>query len=170
MTDSVIVPVAQDTPIAVDDIGGIRHQLVKVEFGDTDSATQVSASNPLPVSSTLQAGSAAVGSFRTTPAASSSLTEVSIDFATATTTAVVSATASQTTRLYKLQLMVGGATTLTWKDGSTALHGGYPMQAGATITLDFDGEPWFTTSANSALNLTSSAAVQVSGRAYYVKS
>ena len=36
--------------IATDDIGGIKHQLVKIEYGDADSATQVSASNPLPVS------------------------------------------------------------------------------------------------------------------------
>src|SRR6185295_10505078 len=37
--------------IATDDIGGVKHQLVKVEFGAADSATQVSASNPLPVAS-----------------------------------------------------------------------------------------------------------------------
>lgn len=35
--------------IATDDIGGVKHQLVKVEFGAADSATQVSAANPLPV-------------------------------------------------------------------------------------------------------------------------
>lgn len=36
--------------IATDDIAGVKHQLVKVEFGAADSATQVSAANPLPVS------------------------------------------------------------------------------------------------------------------------
>jgi len=35
--------------IAADDIGGVKHQLVKVEFGVADSATPVSSSNPLPV-------------------------------------------------------------------------------------------------------------------------
>lgn len=35
--------------IAADDIGGVKHQLVKVEFGAADSATLVSAANPLPV-------------------------------------------------------------------------------------------------------------------------
>lgn len=35
--------------IATDDIGGVKHQKVKVEFGANDSATQVDASNPLPV-------------------------------------------------------------------------------------------------------------------------
>ena len=35
--------------IATDDIGGVKHQLVKLEYGILDSATLVSASNPLPV-------------------------------------------------------------------------------------------------------------------------
>lgn len=34
--------------IATDDIGGVKHQLVKLEFGAADSATQVSNSAPLP--------------------------------------------------------------------------------------------------------------------------
>lgn len=36
--------------IATDDISGIKHQLVKIEYGALDSATLVSTSNPLPVS------------------------------------------------------------------------------------------------------------------------
>jgi hypothetical protein len=35
--------------IATDDIGGVKHQRVKVEFGADGSATDVSTSNPLPV-------------------------------------------------------------------------------------------------------------------------
>lgn len=35
--------------IASDDIGGVKHQRVKVEFGADGSATDVSAANPLPV-------------------------------------------------------------------------------------------------------------------------
>lgn len=35
--------------IATDDIGGIQHELIKVEFGTDGNATMVSASNPLPV-------------------------------------------------------------------------------------------------------------------------
>jgi hypothetical protein len=40
---------ATNVTVAGDDIGGVIHQLVKVEFGAADSATQVSAANPLPV-------------------------------------------------------------------------------------------------------------------------
>lgn len=35
--------------IATDDISGVKHQLVKMEFGKADSATQVSPDDPLPV-------------------------------------------------------------------------------------------------------------------------
>ena len=36
--------------IATDDISGVKHQLVKMEFGESDTATQVSSDDPLPVS------------------------------------------------------------------------------------------------------------------------
>jgi hypothetical protein len=36
--------------IATDDISGVKHQLVKIEYGIADSATPVSTTNPLPVS------------------------------------------------------------------------------------------------------------------------
>lgn len=35
--------------IATDDVGGVKHQRMKVEFGDDGSATEVSATYPLPV-------------------------------------------------------------------------------------------------------------------------
>lgn len=38
--------------IATDDIGGTKHQYVKVEFGVADTATPVSTANPLPVDQT----------------------------------------------------------------------------------------------------------------------
>jgi len=36
--------------VATDDIGGAQHQLVKVEFGDNDTASMVSKRHPLPIS------------------------------------------------------------------------------------------------------------------------
>lgn len=44
--------------VATDDIGGVHHQLVKVEFGAANSATQVDATNPLPT--TVISGTTAV--------------------------------------------------------------------------------------------------------------
>lgn len=43
--------------IATDDIAGVKHQLVKVEWGVADTATPVSAANPMPV---VQTGTHAV--------------------------------------------------------------------------------------------------------------
>jgi len=43
------VPTSVGATIATDDIGGVQHQRVKVEFGADGTATDVSAANPLPV-------------------------------------------------------------------------------------------------------------------------
>lgn len=51
MADNVQLnaPTTSGATIATDDVGGVQHQLVKVEFGTDGAATQVSASAPLPV-------------------------------------------------------------------------------------------------------------------------
>ena len=49
MADNIAITAGAGTTVATDDIGGVHHQLVKIEFGAADSATQVSSTNPLPV-------------------------------------------------------------------------------------------------------------------------
>jgi len=50
MADNITVaPAAEGVQYALDDVGGVLHQRVKVEFGEDGSATDVSAANPLPV-------------------------------------------------------------------------------------------------------------------------
>jgi hypothetical protein len=61
---------ATNVTVAGDDIGGVVHQLVKVEFGAADSATQVSAANPLPV---VQTGTPALPTGAATEATLSTL-------------------------------------------------------------------------------------------------
>ena len=52
MADNVLIN-AVTTPggatIATDEVGGVQHELVKVEFGSDGVATMVDAANPLPV-------------------------------------------------------------------------------------------------------------------------
>lgn len=79
---------------------------------------------------------------------------------------LVSATAGKTTKLYKAFLAISPAVTLRIKDNATLLTG--PMNL-SSITLDFDGEPWFVTSSNSSLVIHLASATQVSGRIYYIK-
>ena len=51
MTDNIVLnPGFGGDVIAADDVSGVQHQLIKVEYGDANSATQVSSGNPLPVS------------------------------------------------------------------------------------------------------------------------
>ncbi len=51
MADNVTLnsPTSAGAVIASDEIAGVQHQLVKVEFGADGAATQVSAANPFPV-------------------------------------------------------------------------------------------------------------------------
>lgn len=51
MADNVQLnaPTSSGATIATDDIGGVQHQLVKVEFGGDGVATPVSGADPLPV-------------------------------------------------------------------------------------------------------------------------
>lgn len=64
MADNTILNVGTGGDvIATDDIAGVKHQLVKLEYGAADSATQVSPANPLPVVQTgeLPAGTQNIG-------------------------------------------------------------------------------------------------------------
>jgi len=62
MADNVAIN-AVTTPggatIATDEIGGVQHELVKVEFGTDGNATMVSAADPLPVTDAAAASSLA---------------------------------------------------------------------------------------------------------------
>lgn len=50
MTDNVTTnPGSGGATFATEDVGGVHHQKVKVEFGPPDTATPVDADNPLPV-------------------------------------------------------------------------------------------------------------------------
>ena len=48
IVDNVAITAGSGTTIATDDVGGVQHQRVKVEFGADGSATDVSAAAPLP--------------------------------------------------------------------------------------------------------------------------
>ena len=98
------------------------------------------------------------------------LSEAKIDLNSIGDNTLVSAVASQTIRLYKIQFIVAADVDIIFKDGSTALTGLMTLFAGGSYILDFDKEPWYTTSSGSALVLNLSAAVQVSGRLHFVQS
>ena len=83
-----------------------------------------------------------------------------------TITAIAGVTGS-VIKVYKLFLVVTGAVTITFEDGSTALSGAMALSANGAITLDLDGQPWFPCSVGNAFNIIQSATTQVSGTVYY---
>lgn len=53
MADNVPITAGSGTSIATDDVGGVHYQKIKLAFGDADTATLVSGSDPLPISGTV---------------------------------------------------------------------------------------------------------------------
>ena len=93
--------------------------------------------------------------------------QVAVVSATATAISAPAAVTSQIIRIYKLFLVSAGTTNITFEDGTTALSGALPLVANGSITLDLDGQPWFTCTKGNAFTISNSGGVQVSGAVYY---
>lgn len=98
------------------------------------------------------------------------LTGLRINTAASGDTALVAAVAGQTTRVHSLRLSVAGAVIVQIKNGATVLEVFNFAGVGGALVLDFRSRPWYLTTANTALNINLSAAVQVDGRIEYVTS
>lgn len=98
-------------------------------------------------------------------------TRATINITTAATTAVVSATASQTTKVYRMMLNFAAPQTLNIASAATSLVGA-PMTfgAGGSLVLDFIEDIWFVTVANEALNFITTTTGTITGFVDYVKS
>ena len=97
------------------------------------------------------------------------LTRATVNITTATDTTIVSATASQTTRLHRFSLSISGACTLTWKSATTTLWA-KDFPSAADWSEPFSELAYVETAANEALVLTTSAAVTVKGVVAYKRS
>lgn len=84
---------------------------------------------------------------------------------------VVPAVSGKLTSVVRIFLVIGGVTSLTFKDGQNPQSGPLPLVANATFVLDMAKDrPWFqTTNVLNDLILNSSAAVQISGVIYYTR-
>ena len=156
MADNVAITAGTGTSIAADDISGVLHQRVKLSIGDDGAAVDASPLAPLPM--------------RPGHPATKVLTNAAVSVSSSGANALVSATAAQTTRVFRIVLMFHAATTAKFQSASTDLTGAMQFQAGQSLTLDYDGEPWFVTQANEAFNLNLGSAVTVTGFIQYEKS
>lgn len=86
-----------------------------------------------------------------------------IDENTADTFAIIAAPgAGKAIHVFGGYIIAGGATSITEKDGATAISGAAALAANSGFLI-----PPVRLSANSAYNITSSAAEQISGRVSY---
>ena len=99
----------------------------------------------------------------------SAVLSVAVVSSSATAIAAISGGSGSIIRVYKLFLVTGGTTTITFEDGSTTLAGGLPMVANGSITLDLDGQPWFTCGRANNFTIGNSGNLQVSGAVYYTQ-
>lgn len=93
-----------------------------------------------------------------------------INHAAATTIELVAAVAGQTITVWGFSVVTAGATTFYFSDGATALTGPMSLAALGSASEPQTAYPVYTLSPGKALNLTQSAAVQLSGRLYYTQS
>lgn len=127
-------------------------------------------------SSGAEVGAAVTGAPTGTQAAdqplwpTNDLTGLRINTAAGGDTPLVAAVAGQTTRVHSLRLSVAGAVIVQIRDGATVLEVFNFAGVGGAVVLDFRSRPWYKTTANTALNINLSAAVQVDGRVEYVTS
>ena len=155
MSDNTTYTEGSGITIATDDIGGIHHQRMKMEQGSDGTAADIAPTSPMAV----RPGHPSTGY----------LTNAAVNVTGAGDQTLVSATASQTTRVFRLFLVAAGVTNITIKTGSTSLSGVIPLTPNQGFVLDFDGEPWFVTGSNEAFVINVSAAVDVDGFIQYEK-
>lgn len=158
MADNVGITEGSDKTVATDDVSSVHHQLVKIEHGADGTATMTSSAAPLPT----KPGIPVTGD----------LSAASISAASSGDNTLLAGTGGQTIRVFRLFLVAAAAVNIKFRDGTagTDLTGAMSLGPGGSVTLDFDGEPWFKTSVANAFVLNLSGAVQVSGRFYYTKS
>ena len=156
MADNTTYTAGNGVTIATDDIGAVHYQRVKPQIGADGVAADLSPTNPWPV----RPGHPSTGY----------LTNASLSFATSGNNTLVSATASQTTRVFRIVLVFEGDVGIKFISGTTDQTGVMKMKDGGSMVLDFDGEPWFVTGANEAFIANLDAAVNVRGWIQYEKS
>lgn len=98
------------------------------------------------------------------------LTEIIVDTASSGDIALISGTAAQIIRIWKLYLRTNGNTTITFLDSTPAnLMGAMVSSEGGEILLPMDSDPWMTCTVAKGFTINNSAAVQISGRVLYTK-
>lgn len=90
----------------------------------------------------------------------------------ANTIALVSAQPNQRVGIFRIALVVGGATTLTFQDtAGTPLSGPYNMAANGSITLDVssNADSWWNSSTGLGVQLVQTNGQSIGGDVWYIQ-
>ncbi len=88
------------------------------------------------------------------------------------TIALVAAQPNQRVGIFRVALVVGGATTITFQDtGGNALSGPYAMAANGSITLDVSGnmDSWWNSNTGFGVQLSQNSGVAIGGDVWYIQ-
>lgn len=119
----------------------------------------------------IQTGTNAIGKINFNTPTTDTLTNAAINASSTGDNVIVSTQSAQTVRVFRMYFVVSAATTITFKSGGgTALSGAISLLANGAIVLDFDGEPWFLTTASQAFIINQTGTAQISGTIYYTQS
>jgi hypothetical protein len=165
MADNVAITAGAGTSIASDDIGGVQHRRVKVEWGAEGTAVDTSATNPLPVTAPAAARSThsiAVGV--QTDAVMTGLTALTPKFFSATVasgqtdSSLIAAVGGKKLRIIALAVQCAGtATTSTFESSTTTRIHKVPAGANGGQILPPNPWGWFETASGQSLTVTTGA-------------
>ena len=156
MADNTTYTEGSGISVATDDVSGVHHQRIKIEQGSDGTAADIAPTSPL----ACRPGHPSTGY----------LTNAAVSIAGLGQQALVTATASQTTRVFRLVLVFHSASTAKFQTASTDLTGAMQFRADDKLILDFDGEPWFVTGSNEAFNINLGSSITLTGFIQYEKS
>jgi hypothetical protein len=100
--------------------------------------------------------------------------QLDINFSSSGDNIIVPSLAGAKVRVYRMKILVAGATSISIKSGAgLVLDGPLSFAANQGMILDFTGiemPPWYETATGSALIINSSSGVQVGGNLDYIQS
>lgn len=102
------------------------------------------------------------------------LTQADINFSSSGDNIIVAGMAGQIIRVFRMKLLVSGATIISIKNGTgIVLDGPFSFSANQGMILDFtsiDMPPWYTTSPGNSFVINSATGFQVGGSLDYLQS
>lgn len=173
------------------DIAAVKAASTAVGASDPCLAVGLSPNSPLPAGTAVighvitDSGSVATVTQGTAAAApapwyaspgaptTSVLTQAVVSFSSNGSNTIVAGSSGKTIRIFRLLLVFTGACTATLQDtaGTPApFTGAMTFFPGGSLSLGFEGDPYFVTAATVGFAVNISAGVQVSGSVWYVQS